>query len=93
MKTNDKVFKIIAYQASNNKKAFGEELQCGISQEIINATNMLLLEMKKSDLAEKQQRLRRELDLEIQELKTVDSIEIALKNKTKKRKREEVLRI
>jgi hypothetical protein len=52
---------------------------------------MLLLEMKNSDLAEKQQRLRRELDLEIQELNTVDSIEVAPENKTKKRKREEVL--
>ncbi len=88
---NDKVFKIIADQASNNKKAFGEEVQCGISQEIINATNILLLEMKKSDLAEKQQRLRRELVLVIQELNTVDSIEVAPENKTKKRKREESL--
>jgi hypothetical protein len=52
---------------------------------------MLLLEMKNSDLAEKQQRLRRELDLEIQELNIVDSIEVAPENKTKKRKREEVL--
>jgi hypothetical protein len=47
---------------------------------------MLLLEMKNSDLAEKQQRLRRELDLEIQELNTVDSIEVAPENKTKKGK-------
>jgi hypothetical protein len=85
----NKVFKIIADQASNNKKAFATEKQCEQSDDIIKMTNELLQQQIKSDLAAKNEILRKKIDEEIEEFNAVDTATSLSSNK--KRKREEIL--
>lgn len=86
------MFKIVADQASNNKKAFRDEVQCDFSAEIVKTTNTFLHEQRKTFLDEKQERLRKELETEIEELNSIESIKaVSTPSNSKKRKREDVL--
>jgi hypothetical protein len=81
------VFKIIADQGANVKKAFKETRECDNSDEIINLTKNMLDEQRKIDLKAKQDTMRIELEKEIEKANKLQDTNID----SRKRKREEVL--
>ena len=80
----NKVFKIVADQAANNKKAFGSEIEC---DELVRMTKDLLEQQKKDDLQTKQLAWQKEYEKERQRMICVDT-EV---DNNKKRKRDDVL--
>lgn len=88
LKIGGKIFKIIADQAANIKKAFKETIESNETLELIEMTKALLFEQKQKDLLIKQAGLRENLEKEIDEMNkfTGDSTELS----SKKRSREQL---
>ena len=84
---SSKVFKIIADQGANVKKAFKETRECNKSDKIINLTKNMLEEQRKIDLKSKQELMRIELEKEIEKANTKQDDKID----SRKRNRDEVL--
>lgn len=79
----------MADQAANMKKAFENQIEADISDELVQITTKMLVEQKKIDFKEKQERAKKKLEFEIQEMNETDlnSNELI----SRKRKREEIL--
>ena len=81
------VFKIIADQGANVKKAFKETRECDNTDEIINLTKHMLEEQQKIDLKAKQDLMRIDLEKEIEKANSKQDDHID----KRKRKRDDVL--
>ena len=68
---NNKVFKVVADQAANMKKAFQSEIEARDGNELQSIIHELLLNQKKEDLKQKERILREELENEIHEFNNV----------------------
>ena len=68
---NNKVFKVVADQAANMKKAFQSEIEAGDGNELQSIIHELLLNQKKEDLKQKEKILREELENKIHDFNTV----------------------
>jgi hypothetical protein len=81
------VFKIIADQGANVKKAFKETRECDNTDEIIKLAKDMLEEQRKIDLKIKQEEKRIELEKEIE----VANAKIDDNQNGRKRKRDEII--
>jgi hypothetical protein len=75
MKTYDidkKVFKVVADQAANMKKAFLTEYEAGDSDDLQILISDLLLNQKKEDLKQRETIMRQELENEINEFNLME---------------------
>jgi hypothetical protein len=83
----DKVYKVVADQAANMKKAFHDTVESNETVNLIELTKNLLYEQKQRDLIVKQIALREIVETDIEEMNKTC---VEKKDGTKKRTREEL---